>query len=83
MPDPADSLAEGPVGTQMWASVSVGVHGCSQHVPQASGLSSVRSCLVPVLCLAQLRPGWPWPQGRDVRQTPGWRQRCPDNKWQQ
>lgn len=42
VPDPAGSLAEGPVEPQTWASASVGGRGCSQHVPQVSGLSSVR-----------------------------------------
>lgn len=51
---------------------SAGVCGRNQHVSEVTG----PQCLVPVLCLAQVRPGWPWLGGS---QTPGWRQRCPSD----
>ena len=82
MPDPADALEEGAVEPQKWASLSVGVCGCKQHVSEVTGLSftSVVSCTCSVLCPGETRLAMATGEGS---QTPGWRQRCPNNKRQQ
>lgn len=77
MPDP-ELAGRGAVEPRKWPSLSAGACGRNQHVSEVTGPPV--SCTSPVPCPGETRLAMAAGEGS---QTPGWRQRCPSDKWQQ